>query len=146
MLIQVISLPSTQPISLAAGTKSTATLPLVTLFQGGVSPNRGKFRQAFSGVDNCYISNEIGLRCLGLSVLRLKYGESAMPGPGPMPLPDRPCSQRQRSKSGKLVVGGIFGGLGLHPLQRMQLILHTFRNFEGLSPEPLLSKLYRNTR
>lgn len=45
----------------------------------------------------------------------LKYGKSVTSDPGQMPLPDQPCSRRQPSKSGKLVVGGIFGGLGLHP-------------------------------
>jgi hypothetical protein len=35
------------------------------------------------------IARESGPRCLGLSVLRLKYGESVTPSPGLMPLSDR---------------------------------------------------------
>jgi hypothetical protein len=95
----------------------THAAPGLLTSKGGVSPNRRKFRQAFPRMDDCRIAAEIGpaaLDYLGLSILGLKYGKSVTPGP--IPLPDRPCSQRQPSKSGKLVVSGTFGGLGLHPL------------------------------
>jgi hypothetical protein len=40
-------------------------------------------------MDDRRVAKEIGSQCLGLSVLRLKYGKSVTPGPGPMLLPDR---------------------------------------------------------